>query len=259
MIKYEYRSSQGRHGSPDLRTKDEFGGCGGFISVFGFPEKASEYIETLGATRGVGQFPLYADTLYLDFDDNPEGEKKSIEWLVINGIQHTVYYTGNRGHHVHIPITPKTGTNLPHFVKTVVKKLFPGADESIYKATGVVRLPGTYHSKTRKPMVEVSSGGDKVLDLDSHRPKGYMPIKQITADEDPAFLDLMLTRDLNRTVSEGGRNNSAFHIAATAVKLKIEKAVTEELLTEWNETRCIPSLRDNEIKTILNSAYRGVL
>lgn len=256
MIKYEYRSSQGRHGKPDLRTKDEFGGCGGFISVFGFPEQASEYIEELGATRGVGQFPLYMDTLIIEFDDNPRAEKQSIGWLKNNSIQHIVYHTGNRGHHIHIPIKPKTVINLPHYIKSVVRKLFPGADDSIYKPTGVVRLPGTYHSKTRKPMVPISQGGGKILDVDAHRPKGYIPVKPITIDEDPEFLDLMLTRDLNRSVYEGGRNNAGFNIAATSVKLKLDKSVAEDLLTEWNSTRCYPPLRDSEIKTIINSAYR---
>ena len=255
MIKYEYRSAQSRHGKPKLKTIKEMKGLSGFKTIFGFNKKAQDYISSIGATKGVGKYPLYMDKLYLDFDNNLEAEKKSLAKLQKLGYAHEVYNTGGRGIHIHIPTYPVERLGIAFYIKNVVSNMFPGADEKIYKPTGIIRLPGTYHSKTNKQMVIVKKVEGKILNIDEHRPKGFIPVKPVNLENDSEFLDRMLTKDLNTCVHEGGRNDHAFYIAATACKLNLDKSLLEDLLMDWNFTKCNPSLSTTEIKTVINSAY----
>jgi len=114
-MKYEHRAAKGRCGSaPKLKTKDSFSDLSGFISIFGFNDEVCDYIEGIRAMHGIGKFPLYADVLYLDFDDNPEGEQRTITKLKELGLSFKVYFTGNRGHHSHSPIEPMERVGLSH-------------------------------------------------------------------------------------------------------------------------------------------------
>ena len=259
-MKYEYRAAKDRTGPPQLKEKEGFSGLAGFISMFGFNDEASEYIESTRSTRGMDKFPLYADVLYIDFDDNPEAENTTINKLKEMGLAFKVYHTGNRGHHIHISIKPIERVGLPHYMKAVVRNMFKGADDGIYKPTGIIRIPGTYHASTGLPMLLVYSQDGDIMDLDQYRPKTYIPAKSVEkVDKD--FLDFMLTRDLNRPSSEGGgpyngRNNHAFAIAATSVRLELEKETALSLLSDWNTRQCFPPLRESELKATVNSAYR---
>ena len=257
MIKYEYRSTGRRTSKPKLLKNYEFRGLAGFRSLFGFSKEAIDHIEYTQATRGVGKFPLYMDTLILDFDDNPLAQEKAKEWLEEKGYGYTTYTTGNRGEHIHIPIEPMQQIGLAPLVKSIVQKLFPGADESIYKPTGVIRLPGTYHSKTGSKMCKLNDIKGTKLRIINYKPEGFAPIPYGLKEQNPEQLEAWLIRDLHKYVGDGGRNNHLFHICATAIRLGYPFETTEELARSWNETYASPSIREGEFFATLKSAYKG--
>ena len=178
-MKYEFRRAKNRSGSPVLLSPDEFTGRAGFISMFGFNDQAEEFIASGRSTAGVDRFPLYSDRLYVEFDDNAAAEDKAINKLKELGYKFCVYHTGNRGHHIHIPITPVERTGLHHYMKAVATAMFKGCDEGIYKATGIIRIPGTVHASTGNKMVKVYEHDGKVMDIDDHRPRSYVPVKRV--------------------------------------------------------------------------------
>lgn len=254
-ILWEYRSHQKRTGAPNLLSKDEFEGLGGFISVFGFGPEAAHFVSQTGRTSGIGSFPLYADTLYLDFDDNEEAMERSTKTLYNLGNSFRLYDTGGRGYHIHIPIVPIHRVGLNYYMKKVCADLFPGADLSIFKSTGVIRLPGTYHSKTGKSKVLKAAYTGKVMNIDDHRPKNFVPVKQYY-EEDDDQLRYWLLQDITMKVGQGDRNNHAFHIAATCCRLKMPKLEAASMVEDWNREYCCPPLGVNEVKAVLNSVYR---
>lgn len=251
---YEYRATGKRMGAPTLLPKNRFEGLGGFVSLFGFNQEVVDYISHTGATRGIGKFPLYADKLKLDFDNSPEAEKKALNWLREKGIGYILYNTGNRGHHIHIDIEPMERVGLAYYFEAVVKNVFPGADSKIYKPTGVIRLPGTYHAKTGHKMTLIEEYSGKKMRISDHYKLKYVPVKQV-GDVDKDMLDFWFTRDLNRDVGEGDRNTHIFNLAATAMRLNIDKDVTIQLIAEWNAKHSHPSVRDSEMLATIKSAY----
>lgn len=254
---YEYRSTSVRKGAPILLPKEEFQGLSGFISMFGFTEDAAKYIQDTGATRGIGKlFELYADTLKLDFDDAPDAEKRALGWLKENGINHKLYRTGNRGHHIHIDIEPMEMRGLAAFFSSVVASLFPGADINIYKPTGIIRLPGTYHAKTGGKMELVEEYKGSVMNLLSYRRKIPVPIARNHETVDKEQLDYWLTRDLNRSVGKGDRNTHIFSLASTAQKLNLDYNLAVELISNWNQAYCSPPVRGGEMMATIRSAYK---
>ena len=258
QLKYEYRATGRRTGKPRLLNKDNFDGLAGFRSLFGFDGPAVDYIESTGATRGIGRYSLYMDLLILDFDDNPEAQEKAKAWLDSNGYSYSTYTTGNRGQHIHIPIEPLHTVGLAPLVKNIVSSVFPGADTSIYKPTGVIRLPGTYHSKTGAKMCLLTKKSGKMMSLLEHKPKGFVPLPKYMEEQDPLQLEAWLIRDLHKYVGDGGRNNHLFNICATAIKLGHDYDTTEELAKMWNSNYADPPIRDGEFFATLRSAFRGV-
>jgi len=254
---YEYRSTSVRKGAPILLPKEEFQDLSGFISLFGFPQDAADYINDTGATRGVGKhFPLYADTLKLDFDDAPDAEKRALGWLKEKGINHRLYRTGNRGHHIHIDIEPMEMKGLSGFFASVVSSLFPGADINIYKPTGIIRLPGTYHAKTGGKMELVEEYKGTIMHLMSYKRAIPVPLIRDNGSVDKEQLDYWLTRDLNKSVGKGDRNTHIFSLAATAQKLELDYNTAVELISNWNQAYCNPPVRGGEMMATIRSAYR---
>lgn len=254
---YEYRSTSVRKGMPIMLPKEEFIHLNGFISLFGFSQDAVDYILSTGATRGVGKhFALYSDTLKLDFDDAPDAEKRALGWLKERGINHRLYSTGNRGHHIHIDIKPMEMRGLASFFASLVGSLFPGADVNIYKPTGIIRLPGTYHAKTGGKMKLVDEYKGTIMNLLEYKRVIPVPVVRDSGPVDKEQLDYWLTRDLNRSVGKGDRNTHIFSLASTAQKLDLDYNLAVELISGWNQTYCHPPVRGGEMLATIRSAYK---
>lgn len=129
----------------------EFTKLRGFRSVYMYGEKAYNRIIEQQAVRGLNAFPVYSDTLFVDFDDGDSSIKRFQSILDSAGVGYELYFSGKKGHHFHVQIEPMWGSSVPWSQKMWVASLgIDTADTSIYRHTGLIRLPGTIHQDTGK-------------------------------------------------------------------------------------------------------------
>jgi hypothetical protein len=252
---YEVRSSKVRREKIQLVHYSELGEYQGFRSLYGYtPETAMQIVES-NSTAGLTGAPVYSDLLLVDFDDKPElghkmaDELREYDWVKFN--------SGGRSIHLHVRIAPMFGPLVPALQKEWMAQHFPEADLSIYRTSGIYRLPGTRHESTGrcKKVLETNITG-KSLEL-----KVTLPEKKVvfSAVEDQD-LELMLFQLLGKEVNAGttGRNYHVFKIAKVANKLGIPPQSAEHLVRSWNSQRCFPPLPTSSIDNTIKSAYREV-
>lgn len=249
---YELRSGLKRSGSPLLVESLE--GQTGYRSIYGFPDKLAKHIEKQGSTFGIRGQELYSDTLFIDIDDNPAAESTVEQILLTQGVGFDMYDTGNRGKHFHIPITEMLGKDVPYKQKAFVEANYPGADLSIYKCTGIIRLPGTFHyknpGKTKKLLKRVEGPTLDISLMDivpevTSRVKGDNEAEEIL---DASWL---------RPVYSGGRNRKIYTMAFLSAILDYPIEETTKNIMCFNSSMVRPPLDETEVLRTIKSAYRG--
>lgn len=244
---YELRSGFRSAKNPVFVKKSDLSGKTGFRSIYGYPKEILE----IGLRRH--NLPLYSDTLFLDVDNNQPATDRIQQWLLDNKVKFKLYWTGNRGHHFEIPIEPMEGQHVPHLQKTFVQKTFPGADLSLYKSTGIIRLEGTYHTKNpggKKSLVQ-EHGGNILTISPSLIPDYILPSLGGVNEEAEEILDHMLCR----IIEEGCRNKTLFVMASLCKEIGIDYENCYDLLYEYNTYFVNPPLDVHEIKTIIRSSF----
>lgn len=253
MILYEYRPALYRKAKPILLPENRFLGLDGFISIWGFPEDTAKHIKEQGNLKGLKGRLLYTDRVYLDFDNNKTAYEKAIVQLNEMGAEYDAFETGNRGEHVHIRIQPVSSYFLPSRVVSWVHDHFPGADLSIYKPSGIIRLPDTIHLKTGKKKKPIIRKQGVILDL----PETGPPIVKIkNAETDIQSQANNLAFLLADYPIEGGRNNHCFKILKNFWELRVARDVATRMILEWNQS--LPrQLGWQEIQQVIYSVYGG--
>lgn len=251
---YEYRPAIKRKGAPHLVSKEDMNRVVGFTSVFGFPDETQQMIKLNRSTAGLHNADLYCDTLYLDFDNNPVAEDRAEQWLKQENIRYSIYHTGNRGKHFHIPIQPMCRKGLPYKFKKWVGEYFPSADLSIYKPSGIIRLPNTPHLKnpgSRKRLLEVSAG--KLLDFSAYPVTESVPIQEeYTGDSDFGVLALFYVFCV---VGEGRRNEHCNKIIWACHEAGLDPDTCRMLVQHWNNNYCIPSQAESVCQSNIQRVY----
>ena len=255
VLKYEHRMHQKRHGAIKLLSRAEADMKSGFRSIFGLGPDAVKQIELQGNGTNLGQFPLFCDNLILDFDNNEAAENRAEKKFVDRGFAYTKYFTGNRGHHFHIKIKPLYKVGLAPMFRAFTETHFPGVDSGVYKPLGMIRIPGTRHSKTGKRMIKVTEAGSLTMDMEAMMPKGFAPT--LETEYDPANLELRMMGLLTRTVHEGKRHTIGWSIAKLAKELDIERPWITKRLEDWNTSFCTPPMGDSELYGIIRRTYES--
>lgn len=256
IINYEIRTGVKRTGNIILVTKEELGNYFGFRSLYGFDEDTTDQIKRERTTRGLIGQKLYSDVLFLDIDNNDQLVPVVKSTLNTMGAGYDIYHTGNRGYHFHIPIEPIFRADTANRQKRFVEHYFPGVDSGIYKTSGLIRLPGTFHSKCpgkRKILLESHTGKLLVIDLTNLPAPIYLSEDLTDTDQDfEGKLDYLLSKRVNG----GGRNVALYNIAFMCRQCQYNSQKTNDLLQLYNRTLVSPSVHDLEIRTIVRSTYR---
>lgn len=250
MFYVEIRKSVRRRGPPILIPLEEVYGHTGFRSVFAYPPDVADMIREQASTKGLRGNPIYADTLFVDFDNVEPGAFD--DYLREQGLAFTKWDSGGRSIHLHIDLIPCEGIWVPDGCKAWMKQHAPHADMSIYHQAAVYRLPGTYHRNNpghRKTLLETHPG--KPLELP--KPKTVMPMPSRASDQDSFSKYFSL---LSQSVGEGGRRPHAWKLATLAAEAGVgfEKAVQDILW--WNSTFAKPPHADTDVYKQIESAYR---
>lgn len=252
---YEHRSGLQRGGNPTLLPLDEAITRPGYISVFAYPPEAQAMIKANGGTFGLRGVPLSASVIYLDFDDNDPAADAAETKLQEMGLGYERHFTGNRGFHFHIRCLAVSRLDLAYRVKAWVASNFPGADPSLYKTSGVIRTPGTFHHKSPgKTKHLVSSGEGKLLDLMAADIVTQIP-RYVSLDTDTdaaAALDRLWLEP----AYSGGRNQEIYRRAFLCRMSGMLLEDAEEALQIFNELMVNPPLPTSEVISATRSAFR---
>ncbi len=249
----EIRPTVKRLGPPVFVPIDKAKEYHGFRSVFGFKDLAAAKCKQEGSTAGLTDEDLYCDTLFLDFDNNEEAENKARETLVSKKVKFSEYTTGGRGRHFHVPIRVLTTGDITSNIKGFVRDNFPGADLSIYKTSGIIRLPGTYHDKhpgRRKELIQNVRGG--LLEIGT--PTIDVPMPKVVRKE-PLDTNEEFMSALFRPVREGGRNTKIFIIGCLAKESGLAFNEALNIALKYNLSQVVPPLPENEIWATIRSSF----
>ncbi len=245
----ELRAAVRRTHAPRLVPLEQVAEHSGFRSVFAFDEATAQRIREQGGTGGLRNCPVYADTMFMDFDSHRPDE--FLAWLAGSGLEHSIWDSGGRSVHVHIPMQPVFGAWVPRACKEWTKKHAPTADISFLHPAGVYRLAGTFHAKFPgrcKTLIGHAPGNLLVL----AEPIGaarFTP--QPLAESTPEHFFTMLTK----AVGEGNRRPYAWQLATVAAECGMEFDDAVEHLLWWNSRLVDPPHAPDAIIKQVESAY----
>ena len=261
MILYELRGSK-RRLSNQVRLvpkADLEGLVFGYRSLYGYDPETVELIRERNGTWGLAGQSVYSDDLLVDFDDQYEAAYEMEKTL--SAYTYSMWNSGGRSIHFHIQIEPMYSEAVPYIQKAWMQENYPLADASIYKTSGMYRLPGTYHESNpgkRKTLLSTNKGGLLQIKM----PEGIeIPIPNTSFEVNPDNSE-MLTRHLDnlllKDIGNGERNSHTFKIAATCRDLGEPLPYAIALAHTWNRTMCRPPQAVGEVETTVYSAYRGI-
>ncbi len=228
----------------------------GFRSIFGIKDLAAAKCKQEGSTAGLTDDDLYCDTLFLDFDNDTAAEDKARDILLSKKVKFSEYTTGGRGRHFHVPIRVLTTGPITSNIKGFVRDNFPGADLSIYKTSGIIRLPGTFHEKhpgNKKELVKTVRGS--LLEIEQTEIEYPMPKVVRESEEDP---NEALFSALFRPIQEGGRNTKLFILGCLAKESGLQFDEALNMALKYNMTQVWPPLPESEILATIRSSFNGL-
>ncbi len=255
---YEVRGTKIRQGKVVLIPYSKLEYYTGFRSVYGYGEEAVEHIKSTGGTAGLIGAPVFSNLLLVDFDDQPEAANTMAESL--RNYDWVKFDSGGRSIHLHIRITDMYGADVPSIQKEWVRKNYPLADLSIYRANGMYRMAGTYHENNPgrfKKIIETNfTGKSLIIDKVELPAPVYIDRERLTDEEREIQLLFLLAKTIDKGTT--GRNLHVFKISKACFDLGMNINDTANLIASWNETRCNPPLPNSSIIPTLKSAYREV-
>jgi hypothetical protein len=253
---YEYcKTKTNRIGR--MLTAEELVGKTGFSSIYGFDERTSAFFREAGTTRGAKHFLVYADSLFMDFDDAVAECERVVNCILEEGLKVKVYSSGGRGQHVQVFHQPLFDKRVPYSHRAWVESKGFSVDFCLYSHGHILRLPNTRHEKT---------GGYKELILDEEGERFELPLiekpircynQRSSGDFDLVDFSSMLNWFCSNLPANGARNHRLFALAAGLLASGISSTATVELVERINE--CLPEpLEDEELGLLLESAISTV-
>jgi hypothetical protein len=208
----------------------------GFRSIFGFSKAVAEHFESQKRVINLKSFPLYADTLFIDVDDDLKAAEDAYYTLINLGVGFEVFDSGGRSIHFHIAHSPIEGYDLAYTHKRFILSNNIRCDMSIFEEGRIFRLEGTVHLRTFKPKVLLETVPGNLLHLERLEPppKSY---ESFGAAEGLADMVLTLSSVLDNGIQRG-RNAHAtfFRITAALAHAGFSAEFALELLNRVNET-----------------------
>lgn len=228
----------------------------GFRSVYLYGEEAYERIKKQNAVKNLNKYPVFSDTLFVDFDDGDQSIDSLQTILNTAGIGWKMYFSGSKGYHFHIPTTPMWGKYVPYSHKAYVKSLgITTADTSIYKHTGLFRLPGTYHKKTGNQKELVDQARGKLLSIPYLEPETELEVVTGSTGELLTALNCANTFIVSEP-GNGSRHNSllavAKHMMAAGAEPETAADICRLIHNSWESQYDDP---EEKIKEVIDRAY----
>lgn len=231
----------------------------GFRSVYAFSEDDAKTIKEARNSRGFSRYIPHSSELFVDLDDPAflDEALKNIEQL---GWRYSLFQSGSKGYHIHVPHGMSSGYGLPSFHKEMALKVTPNADVSLYRNNSLFRLPGTIHAKTGRPKLWLKSGG-VLLPRIPFECAGEPETNEIKfsfgeSDESELCLALGAIQGFLKNQPETGRRyQTLWSIGKGLADGGLSNACTRELLEVVNKSWPNPK-EDSEVERCVRDVFK---
>lgn len=247
----EVRPTVKRAGPPILVPLAEVHKHTGFRTIVGYSSEVADMIREQGSTLNLKHLPVYADTMFMDFDGHDPVEFRT--WLQASGLAYTEWDSGNRSFHYHIAMEPIEGTWVTAAMKAWTKQHAPTADVSFCHPAGMYRLPGTFHHKQPgrcKTLLHSQPGTCLRLERPALDLGLRFQLDEPTGTQEEFFRLLMQAKN------EGHRAPHLFKLAITGAESGMSYEEVLEHMRWWNRFHASPPRDDLTIQSQCDSAFR---
>jgi hypothetical protein len=227
----------------------------GYRSVFSWSLEDANLAYSAGTVKVLKDKPAFADTIFVDFDNNEKGAMGFKETLDDQDFLYEMYTSGGRSIHFHIPMVPQYDIRTPHSVRKFMEnfKQF-GYDPSVYNYCSLFRLPGTTHEKTGKPKQLIECNGFYSVSIDLVDPP---KINVIATDHDALAVAVALYANyIGGGVAEGGRYTVQWKVAKAFQEAGLSFDTALELVLTMDESWKNLAKGPDETKRAVKDAYR---
>ena len=267
-----------------------------YRSLYIYGDEAANYVGKTGSLRNYyGERSV--DKILIDIDKQNNSDEYTLdkarsvvydlEELDVPNSAFQSYFSGT-GYHILLHndlfnFTP--GIDLPYFVKSTIKNLFPVADLSVLNRTAIYRVAHTKNLKTglykipltHKELMHSSVAEIKELAITPRFSSGY--VGTLTADSELEEYVNKNKQSLDKTVSltkvrepnkvipciqemltkgpqEGSRNNVAMRIASSFKRAGIPSQYAKVALLHWNDNQVEPNRIIELTERVYNNPYQ---
>jgi len=227
----------------------------GYRSVFAWSSEDASAAQTAGTVKVLKDRPAFADTIFVDFDNNDKGALAFRDELEVQDVLYEMYTSGGRSIHFHISVTPVYDVRVPNSVRKFMQNFKQyGYDESVYNYCSLFRLAGTVHEKTGKPKELIGRGGFYYIDLKLVEPER---IAIIPADHDALAVAIALYSNyVGGGVAEGGRYTVQWKVAKAFQEAGLSFDTALELVLAMDGSWKNLSKGSTETRRAVQDAYR---
>lgn len=264
-----------------------------YRSIFLFDKDIKNFVETSGSVSKY-EGPHVADEVVFDFDgqDLNQVKKEVTEFCnhlytnyKINIGLVNIYFSGNKGFHIQIPIECFSSNINPkekfwEIYRSISLEIASDfhIDSKIYERRRLFRIANTLHSASNLYKIPLSYNELSTLSIEeikelaknprvlSASSTEYMVIKALNSvyekwdqynndlgNEEKEISPTLIS--LLDGVNYGERNNAAIKIAGLFISKGMDEIVTKKIMCLWNEKNN-PPLKYDEINILCYQAYR---
>ncbi len=267
-------------------------GCESYCSLFQFTDELKYFVEKTKSTKGyIGLHT--AKTVVLDFDgaDLDAVRNEVVRFIQSMLNDHSVpaeywriAFSGNKGFHISLPFDcigdARPTKDLAKRIKGFVTDLatdFQFVDSSIYQSNRILRLTNSINPKSNLYKIPLTLDELTTLAIEEIRtmakqprtvatiPSSKMQIVESLNGMWMKWLDENLQEHSTESHSihrghflepagQGNRSNTAVSILGTLINKKVERDLSQEILTLWNKQNTTP-LPENELYKIISDFY----
>jgi hypothetical protein len=227
----------------------------GYRSVFAWSREDADAARAAGTVKVLKDRPAFADTIFVDFDNNEKGALAFKDELETQDVLYEMYTSGGRSIHFHISTMPVYDALVPNSVRKFMQNFKQyGYDESVYNYCSLFRLTGTLHEKTGKPKELIETGGFYYIDLQLVEPDR---IVIVPTDHDALSVAIAIYSNyIGGGVAEGGRYTVQWKVAKAFQEAGLSFDTALELVLAMDESWKNLSKGPEETKRAVKDAYR---
>jgi len=227
----------------------------GFRSMYMFNVQDAATIKRSGHSRGFGAYAVISKSVHIDLDGAPV-PPNYIKYLRERDISHSVWFSGNKGYHIHVATDLCQSHWLPDWHLSYMQGLGFEFDKSIYRSDMLIRLPKTPHAITgkAKSLISIFQGKNRLTQSELSKNFTEPERRAKPMDLNFAFTLQRLLNTVERGVLPGGRYQTLWSLASNFCALGIRPDSTLDMLTAVNNQFPIPTT-PGEVQRAVTQAY----